>query len=43
MPFALLNDEARSFLAGVVVDHIDGVMAEDLIAQHFTTRPLELA
>lgn len=31
-PLYTLDD----FLAGVVVDHIDGVTAEDLIERHFS-------
>lgn len=34
--------ERDHFLAHVVVDHIDGVMAELLIHQYFTKQEMEL-
>lgn len=34
--------ETRDFLAAMIVDHIDGVMAELLIHQYFTKQEMEL-
>lgn len=31
----ILSQETQEFLAGVAVDHIDGVVAEMLIERHF--------
>lgn len=37
-----MNPDLQDFLAHVVVDHIDGVMAELLIHQYFTKQEMEL-
>lgn len=36
-PGETMNPDVQDFLQNVVVDHIDGVMAELLIHQYFTT------
>jgi len=37
-----MNPDLQDFLQNVVVDHIDGVMAELLIHQYFTKQAMDL-